>query len=362
MGAALSALYMNDAGIVIVTERFDPHADVIIQRLRAMGINPMRFDVVDMLACGFALTPWGSESNGYIRSRLMKMELDEIRSVWWRRPSVPILSPEIPEKLRRHQRLQIEHAWQSIWLMCDCYWMSYPGLIIRAGWKPDQLLRAARFGFDTPDTLITTEAEEAADFASSHGGKVILKTFSDYGAIGVQLQRDRHDPRYHNQSTYKACYATLVSAEAIIANKDAISIAPCMFQEHIAKKYELRTTIIGDKVFTARIDSQNQERTRIDWRHYDVPMQVSAHELEAELIERCLSYVASYKLNFSAMDLVVTPDDRIVFLESNPNGQWMFVEQCLPQYPMTDQMCRCLIDRIPCSGKISYEEVNAVTA
>lgn len=31
-------------------------------------------------------------------------------------------------------------------------------------------------------------------------------------------------------------------------------------------------------------------------------------------------------LNFGCFDLIVTPDGEYVFLECNPNGQWLWVE------------------------------------
>ena len=53
--------------------------------------------------------------------------------------------------------------------------------------------------------------------------------------------------------------------------------------------------------------------------------------------------VSGYGLNFSAMDLIVTPDDRYVFLENNPNGQFIFVEEMVPELAMTDALAACLI-------------------
>ncbi len=35
------------------------------------------------------------------------------------------------------------------------------------------------------------------------------------------------------------------------------------------------------------------------------------------------------KLNFAAIDLVETPNEEFVFLEVNPNGQWLWLEDML---------------------------------
>jgi hypothetical protein len=43
------------------------------------------------------------------------------------------------------------------------------------------------------------------------------------------------------------------------------------------------------------------------------------------------------------MDLILTPDDRFVFLENNPNGQFLFVEQKIPELKMSEALASCLI-------------------
>jgi len=44
---------------------------------------------------------------------------------------------------------------------------------------------------------------------------------------------------------------------------------------------------------------------------------------------------------FAAIDLVLTPDNRYVFLESNPNGEWLWIEDALG-YPISDAIVRYL--------------------
>jgi hypothetical protein len=38
-----------------------------------------------------------------------------------------------------------------------------------------------------------------------------------------------------------------------------------------------------------------------------------------------------------------TPDGRYVFLESNPNGQFMWIEHRVPELRMTEALASCLI-------------------
>jgi hypothetical protein len=47
--------------------------------------------------------------------------------------------------------------------------------------------------------------------------------------------------------------------------------------------------------------------------------------------------------------LIRTPDDRLVFLEINPNGQFLFVEDRVPQLRLGDAMAD-LLTRLPRRG------------
>jgi glutathione synthase/RimK-type ligase-like ATP-grasp enzyme len=118
---------------------------------------------------------------------------------------------------------------------------------------------------------------------------------------------------------------------------------PCQFQEYVPKRSEFRVTVIGNELFTAEILSQEHPETVVDFRRFDVPVTYRAAKLPDELAERCLRLTHSYGLNFGAIDFVLTPDGRYVFLEINPNGQFLFVQQRVPELRMAEARAACLI-------------------
>jgi len=206
--------------------------------------------------------------------------------------------------------------------------MSRPEHIERAGSKPEQLVRAARMGFETPKTVITNDADAAHAFVDDCGGRAIYKALID-STLGLREPGDTPSNEELSQPG-GSLYSTLITRETLEALIDGVRYAPCLMQEYVEKAYELRITIIRDDVFTARINSQAQERTRIDWRHLDVPMQIEETTIPDWLREKCLQFVRSYHLEFSALDFIYTPDGRYVFLENNPSGQWLSVENRVP--------------------------------
>ena len=102
---------------------------------------------------------------------------------------------------------------------------------------------------------------------------------------------------------------------------------------------ELRCVVIGDKIFSAKIHSQANEQTRKDWRagethleRFSLPQQVevSIHRL-----------MESFGINFASLDMIVTPEGESVFLELNPNGQWLWIEEELG-FPLVATMADLL--------------------
>lgn len=47
-----------------------------------------------------------------------------------------------------------------------------------------------------------------------------------------------------------------------------------------------------------------------------------------ELVEAALQrMMRSFEINFASIDMIVTPKEEFVFLDLNPNGQWLWLEE-----------------------------------
>jgi len=109
-----------------------------------------------------------------------------------------------------------------------------------------------------------------------------------------------------------------------LADMEKYDVTPCIFQQEIKKKLELRVTVIGKEVFCAQVDSQKSMESRTDWRREKNKFE--SFNLPIDVAEMCVSLVEKLGLRFGAIDLILTPDDSFVFLEINPNGQWVWIE------------------------------------
>jgi glutathione synthase/RimK-type ligase-like ATP-grasp enzyme len=333
---------MTKNQIVIVTNINDPHADDVILLLQEMGHEPVRLNTDDIpphttMSLAYQHSGWQGSITIHTNGRVV--DTDVIQSIWWRRPGDFTLPIDLSEQELEFAKDEMDHALRSLWASLDCYWISYPEYIRQASWKGSQLKRATELGFDVPRTLITTDPDEARSFFDACDGKLVFKVMTDPFLAASKVARRHPDQPLSDLYQTKT---TLVT-EAEVALFDSIRLVPCQFQEYVPKQVELRITVIGDDIFAAEIHSQAHEKTQLDWRNYDVDVPYRKANLPLEVAERCFALVKNYQLNFSAIDLILTPDGRYVFLENNPNGQFIFVEKLVPELRMTEALAACLI-------------------
>lgn len=347
---------MNKARtILIVTQEYDPHADCMVQVLQDMGHIPLRLHTADipqqiMISFHFREGTLG----GAFSTNGRQLRLEEIDAVWWRRPARYKLPDTLSEDEKIFARLELQYSLHGIWDAMDCYWMSRPHNIRLASYKPGQLRRAATLGFSVPRTLITTDPEQVRAFYEACNHQIIYKVLSD-PMLGFAGRADEIAARCRveggpGQAPYidwsriqaRTAYTTLVGREQL-AMLDTVRFAPCQFQEYVAKQLELRVMLIGDELFVAEIHSQVHETTRHDWRHYEVEIPYKKGTLPADMAQSCYDLVKSYGLNYGAIDLILTPDGRYVFLEINPNGQWLWVQHLVPELKMKEALAARLI-------------------
>jgi glutathione synthase/RimK-type ligase-like ATP-grasp enzyme len=193
--------------------------------------------------------------------------------------------------------------------------------------KAAQLTLALSLGFELPPTLITNDPKEALDFYRTHDGQVVSKRAGYSWVTEVQSPFRRF---------------TEVVTTRDIAHIAEVRYCPLILQRYIAKVVELRVTVVGSAVFAAEIHSQRSNHTRHDWRRYDHTRCICRpHALPESLADRCRQLVRDMGLTFGAIDLILTPDDRYVFLEINTNGQYLWIELATG-LPISEAICDVL--------------------
>jgi glutathione synthase/RimK-type ligase-like ATP-grasp enzyme len=324
--------------ILILTNADDLHADIVAAKIEARGGRPFRLDL-DAFPGKFEITLefTGQRWEGGLEriGSGERLSIADIGAVWIRKKAdFSFRTTELGPQERAYATAEAEHILSSLIHSLDCYWMSHPLAVRAALWKGEQLQRAARFGFAVPPSLITSRSAAVKAFGARAGHGLAFKALSSPLLAADAVARV--------ERIAGGLGTTIVDPadEDMLA---AVAELPCFFQHYVPKRHELRVTVIGDKTFAARIHSQDDPRTRIDFRDFSAEILFEAATLPPEIERRCLAFVHSYGLTFGALDIIVTPNEEYVFLENNPAGQFLFVEELAPELDMTGALADCLI-------------------
>ena len=133
-------------------------------------------------------------------------------------------------------------------------------------------------------------------------------------------------------------------SEKDLQDIDSVCFAPSIFQEKVLKTFDLRVTVIGEKIFTAKIETNTLPLNIPDWRYASLnQLNHSVFTLPNEIEKACICLVKRLNLEFGAIDLAVDGNGDYWFFEINPNGQWAWLETLL-SFPISKAIVDLLLD------------------
>lgn len=318
--------------ILILTEASDDHADLVSAKLRERGATFTRFDPGQFpaqAALSLSYSPTG-QIRRTLRTGAGPIDLNGLETVWFRHPGQSVAHPAITDGFTRtYVEEECRTFLQDLWNGVAGLWVpACPPVLRRAELKASQLQLAADIGFEIPPTLFTNDPEEVLAFYQEHHGNIVSKLASS---------------TLYRLAPARFCRYTGVVTRCDLGHVQAVRYCPLIFQAYVPKQLELRITVVGRQMFPAEIHSQQTRRTRHDWRRNDyLAALYRPHDLPADITRCCLELVERLGLCYGAIDMVRTPDGRYVFLEINPNGEYLWVEQ-LTGLPISDAICDLLM-------------------
>ncbi len=323
--------------VLIITHSDDNESVSLVTRaVERRGGRAIRFDT-DRYPTEVRLTAFygrGDEERLTLANDEGEFDLREVTAVWHRRLNFGARLPQTLDKQLRNASLsETRAAAQGMLASLKAFRMDEVRHIRHAENKQLQLRAARELGLDTPRTLTTNDPATVGAFAESCEGRVVTKMLSSFAVYegGREL----------------VVFTNPVRPEDL-ADLSGLSFCPATFQEAIPKALELRATVVGQRVMTASIDSQSSERAANDWRRDGLRMieDWRPYELPGEVEVKLLRLMDYFGLNYGAVDFIVTPDGRHVFLEVNPVGEFFWLEHH-PGLPISDAIADVLVGHAP---------------
>lgn len=299
--------------ILLVTSKEDVTTDLVVDRLNNAGDDYYRFNTEELSKTIKVVFEPNKKRLVLLdtnKSRLI--DLATVKSVYFRRPKIPSAPPDLPIGEQHFVMNEIANTLEGIYkYLDDKFWISNVYAIRQAENKLYQQLIAHNFGFITPKSIVTDDYEEALKFLQAHNECIVKPVKSGFVS-------DASNP--------KVIFTSLITKDDTSV-LERIAECPTYFQEHIKKAADIRVTVIGSSIFSAKIHSQAFENTRIDWRKGEnVNLQYEAIDLEPKMNEACINLTRVLGLQFGALDFILDDEGNYVFLEINPNGQWGWIQ------------------------------------
>jgi glutathione synthase/RimK-type ligase-like ATP-grasp enzyme len=316
---------------LIITNKDDITTDFIVNKLNQRAETYFRLNtesLITNIGIDFNFTENRFRLIDYSKNEVI--DLSRVTSIYYRRPKLPQLNYDSISKgendfISREIGYFLEGLYR---ILNDKYWISPIEAIRKAESKIYQLVQAKSFGFDIPDSLITTLQNNAQDFIKNYPEGCVIKPIRN-GFVQDDIQ-----PKIIFTSSLPREQLNLL---------DGVQLSPTYLQRKIEKMADLRVTVVGNKVFAAKIYSQEFEDTIIDWRKGEnVYLKHEKIDLPITLEQKCIEFVKSLGLIFGAIDFILDKNGRFIFLEINPNGQWAWIENRLG-YDISGEIVNLLI-------------------
>ena len=324
-----------DRRVVLVTHSEDVNGVVpaVQSQLEARGAEVLRFDTDRFPGeqqASFRQDAAGERLEFRAGERTLTLRAED--ALWYRRARWAGRLPlEMDRQLRHGCLLESEACLRGLMAAAPGFVLDPPERVRATAHKPRQLALARRLGMATPRTLISNDPAEAQAFVASCRDGAVAKMLVGF-------------PVYGEEGAEQVVFTTALKPEHM-AHLEGLRRSPMVFQERIAKALELRITVVGRRIFAAAVDSQATPGAEVDWRERGVALIRSwvPYTLPAALERQIGDYMAAIGMQYSAIDVIVEPGGRHVFLEANPAGECYWLECNSPHFPLTAALAEVLL-------------------
>ena len=247
------------------------------------------------------------------------IKYSEICSVWYRRGFINICNVDINNKI---ENIEVAKAMSNTIKIENKSIEQYLNYMLLRKKNVNNFLysrvnkllvlqKAFEIGLNIPNSVVTNDKNILQNLQKNHK-HLITKTIAE--ASG-----------FESENFLFTTYTEKVTKELINTINDKFYHS--FFQKQIDKKYEIRTFYLDGKCYSMAIFSQQNNKTKIDFRKYDneFPNRNVPFKLPIMIENKIKILMDSFNLNSGSLDFIYGTDSKFYFLEINPIGQFGMV-------------------------------------
>ena len=257
------------------------------------------------------------------------VDLDDVSAVWYRR-FAPGHALPAPMGMRSAAVGESRAALAGLIEVLPAFHLDEVANVRRADNKPLQLKWAAEVGLRVPKTLVTNDEDAVRRFAGECADGFVAKTLSSFVVT-------------NDEGAELAVYTRIVRDDDL-REMDGLRLSPMQFQELVPRAFDVRCTVVGTAVFTAALEAPVLDGGCVDWRIQGRALADAwePHVLPAHVEKALLALLDRLGLNYGATDLILTPEGEYVFLEVNPAGEFLWLDE-VGEQPISDAIAGVLV-------------------
>lgn len=311
---------MKNKLVLVVSHDEDGSAKLLMQRLLEIGQPYQLVNLGLYPHDSFATLEYDEGSRRSFKLPSGEFSSNTVKSVWWRRPRGKVRATTT-DPIERYVEIESEIFTNSFFALLDgVRWVSDPESTRVANHKPLQLELARKIGFRIPKTIISNDPVAVSAFIKRHWNMPLIMK-----PVGTSFVRISSDPTGVDNKN-RVIYTRLIDKKKIIESIDMVSNCPVIFQESAEQDFDVRATVIGDTVFAVKITHSQDSgagENNVDWRNPRLNRKYEKLDLPDSVKKMCVELTRSLNLGFGAIDLCFSEKKGFIFLEINPQGQWV---------------------------------------
>lgn len=329
--------------LLLITSPRDAHAQRIAQILKSKHIPYQFFSPYDFPAESFI--SYNPDGQLTLRTHQEVIDLKTISAVWYPRIEETRSSDTLNPTYKKYAESEAASLLESLCLLLpNVHWCSNPLNLRKASHKPFQLRLAKEIGFIIPPTYIGNDPLELIQQFQDPSATLAIKSIDNNSlklkltpiqellqavlrklAVWVKLENAIGVTDFKMMLKKRTIQSTI---HTLKHHQEDIAYSPTIVQQYVNKAFDLRITVIGNKIFSCAIYSQEDEdeNIRIDYRDKTMALRHEVYELPSDIAEKCFALTQKLELDFGCIDMVVTHEGEHIFLEINPDGLWLWVE------------------------------------